>query len=168
MRWFQRCVVLLGVAALVLTVTAAGASAQDTQDYPPSATVVGVSASTVGAGECVTATQSGLAPGTVVTFVLEDSGGGTTTVTATADATGVATAELCVPSDATSGAAAITTSVGAEVFGISVVNVGAQADPSGDLAVTGRSTSGTLKAAALAVLIGAVLVGLSRRREVLV
>lgn len=165
MRSVLRFSALLAATAVAFTLTATATSAQVTPAcYPLCGQGPTVSTAAPSPGDCLTVSHSELAPGTVVTFVLKDSAGVTNSVSATANAAGVASAQICVPAGAATGAGDITASTATAVLGVSAINVGAAA-PSGALAFTGRSLGDTLKVAVLAVIIGAVLVGLSRRRE---
>jgi hypothetical protein len=167
MRALLRTTLALGTVAFALALAVPTASAQT---YPietgqdPSTSV-----GSLGPGECTTVTQGGLPPGMTVTFVLTDSVGGTTTVSATANAQGVATAQVCVGANGAAGPATISvTDGGTAVLGEVVVNVGGAQDvddTDDTLAFTGRNIGSTLAVAALAVVVGTALVGLARRRE---
>ena len=160
MRFSLRFSALLTATAMAVMLTATAASAA----YPLDGEVPETNNAAPAACGTITVSQAGLAEGMVVTFTLADSGGATTSVDATADASGVASAEIIVPCDAATGAAELTTSVDTEVLGVTAVNIGAT-PPAEPLAITGRSFGGAVKAAVLAVAIGAVLLGLSLRRE---
>ena len=145
MRFSLRFSAVLTATAMAVMLTATAASAA----YPLDGEVPETNNAAPAACGTITVSQAGLAEGMVVTFTLADSGGATTSVDATADA---------------SGAAELTTSVDTEVLGVTAVNIGAT-PPAEPLAITGRSFGGAVKAAVLAVAIGAVLLGLSLRRE---
>ena len=101
---------VIGAAAVVLEMTSAPAMAQTT-NYPIDGSSPMVDTATPDPRDCVTVTQTGLAPGSNVTFVLTDANGTTTTISAIADASGVATASVCVPADAAKGAGNIVVSL---------------------------------------------------------
>ena len=171
----RRLIVALSALVLVLTASVAGAAAQD--DYPPGDVNITVPGGVLDPGDCVQVELTGVAPDTVVTFVLTDSDGTEiASTTVVANALGVAAGEICVPGDAIDGGAVITavspgdgtqTSVLGKVeLNIGAVSAGAAAVRSaGGLAFTGRTFGGLLGAGGLALVIGAVLLGVSRQRE---
>ena len=160
MRMIIRLLSGLGFVALTFALAVTTAMAQ----YPIDGSGVTVGIGTPDPGECFTASVPGLTPGASVTFVFADASGSTTTVLAVADASGVASAELCVPVDAATGEGNITVSDETQVLGEVIVSVGAQ-DSGGDLAITGRTIGSTVGIGVLAIVVGGVLVALSRRRE---
>ena len=161
MRTFIRFSIVASAAVVAVALSVGTASAA----YPIDASSPTVDTATPDPGDCVTVSQSGLAPGTSVTIVLTDANGATTTLDAVADASGVASASLCVPSDAATGTGNVTVSDGGDVLGQIAVNVGGAQDGDGGLAFTGRTVGSTLGLAALTIVVGGVLVTLSRRRE---
>ena len=152
---------MLAAVAMALALSAGTAHAGST--YPIDGSTPTVSAAIFGPGGCVTVSQPGLAPGTPITFVFTDAAGTTVTVTATANASGVATAQLCISTEAAVGSGAIVVSDSSQVLGQVAVSVGGAQDDGG-LAITGRSTGDTMTVALLAIVVGGVLVVLSRRR----
>lgn len=160
MRRIGKLATLGGMVLVVLSLSVTAAAAQTT--YPPDSTAPTVSNSAPDPGDCVTVSATAT-PGATVNFVFTDADGTTTTVTAVADANGVATVELCVPTDAATGAGTIVATAGGAVLGQVAVSVGTAQD--GGLAITGRTVGTTAGVAVLAVVVGAVLLALSRRRE---
>jgi hypothetical protein len=165
MRALLRITLALGTVALAMALAVPAAGAQ-TSAIPPGQGPT-TSVGSLSPGQCTIATQGGLTPGQTVTFVLTDSAGGTTSVSATANAQGVATAQVCVAANGAAGPATISVTAGTAVLGEVVVNVGGAQDTDTDdsLAFTGRNIGSTLAVAALAVVVGTALVGLARRRE---
>ena len=172
----KRLIVVMSALVLVLATSVAAVSAQD-DDYPPADVNITVPGGVLDPGDCVQVELTGVAPGTVVTFVLTDSDGAEiASTTVEADEFGVAAGEVCVPDDAVDGGATITavspndgtqsSVLGKVELNIGAVSAGAPAVQSaGGLAFTGRTFGGLLGAGALALVIGAVLLGVSRQRE---
>ncbi len=169
----KRLSVVLSALVLVLTTSVATVSAQDDGDYPPADVNITVPAGVLDPGDCVQVELTGVAPGTVVTFVLTDADGTEiASTTVEADEDGVAQAEVCVPDDAAvGGAVIIAKNPDAKVLGTAELNIGAVSagapavQSAGGLAFTGRTFGGLLGAGALALVIGAVLMGVGRQRE---
>lgn len=157
---FRRSV-LMGIVALLALPAVAGA-----QQYPPSVANLTVSDSTPGAGQQVSVTGSGFAPGANVVITFESTP--VTLATVVADAAGAFTTVVTIPANATPGTHTINatgTGAGGGILVLSAqVTVGGTSG--GTLAKTGgNGILPLLLVAAGLVLVGGVLIVSVRRRQ---
>ena len=153
--------VLMSIALLLALPAAAGA-----QQYPPNATNLTVSDSTVVPGQKITVTGTGFAPGATVVITFESTP--VTLATVAADSGGTFSAVVTIPTNATPGIHTIK-ATGAGADGGTLVlsaQVTVSGTSGGTLARTGSDNIlPLLLVAAGLVLVGGVLIFSVRRRQ---
>lgn len=168
----RRTATLTGLLALLFTLAAAPASAQD---YPPDAPTAAVSDTTVAPGEPITITSEGWLPGSEVTITFESEPQVLATVQTGGD--GAFTTQVTVPADATPGEHTLrlsgldpdgqprTVAIALTVPGAAGDDAAAGVTPSPRLPATGTDALLAVGAAVGLVGVGAAAVAVARRRS---